>query len=421
VENGRGSEDLLDWRDKGLPNGRSLALDDLGAQGWNILAGDTGTPVAVLRDSALTHNLATMRGFCEEHGVLLAPHVKTHMSPQLMARQLAVGAWGLTVATPHQLAVLLEFGVRRVLVANQITDPGALSWLADRLHRDPELEVLWYVDSVAGVQLAAAAMAAVPDGTRLARLLLETGHADGRTGVRSRDAALAVARAVADAPRLELAGVAGFEGTIGHDRSPSTQQRIADFLAFLRDTFAALDDEGLLAAGERVATAGGSAFFDQVADTLAPLRDRGAVVVLRSGCYLTHDNGYYEQVSPDVEPGWRGEEFDAAIEVWGRVLSRPEPQVAFLNLGRRDVSFDLGLPVPLWTARAGRRGPANGLVVTGLADQHAWLAVPADHDLAVGDLVGVGVSHPCMTFDKWRLLMLVDDEYGVIGGLRTYF
>jgi D-serine dehydratase len=239
--------------------------------------------------------------------------------------------------------------------------------------------------------------------------------------VRSRDTALHVARAVADAARLELAGVAGFEGTVGHDRSPSTQQRVAVFLAFLRDTFIALDDEGLLAAGDRVVTAGGSAFFDQVTETLGPLRDRGGVVVLRSGCYLTHDNGYYEQVSPDVEPEWRGDAFESAIEVWGRVLSRPEPHVALLNLGRRDVSFDMGLPVPLWTARDGQRSPANGLAVTGLADQHAWLAVPGDHDLAVGDLVGVGVSHPCMTFDKWRLLMLVDDEYGVIGGVRTYF
>jgi D-serine dehydratase len=418
---GRDSGELLDWRDKGFPAGHSLALDDLGAQGWNILAGDTSTPVAVLRDAALTSNLATMRGFCEEHEVVLAPHVKTHMSPQLMARQLAAGAWALTVAMPHQLAVLLEFGVRRVLVANEITDPAALSWLAERLHRDPELDVLWYVDSVAGVEMAAAAMAAVSDGTRVARLLLETGHADGRTGVRTPDAALQVAQAVADAPWLELAGVAGFEGTIGHDRSMATRDGVGAFLAFLRDTFIALDDEGLLTAGERVVSAGGSAFFDQVTETLTPLRDRGGVVVLRSGCYLTHDNGYYEQVSPDVEPDWRGDRFDAAIEVWGRVLSRPEPHVALLNLGRRDVSFDMGMPVPLWTARAGHRAPANGLVVTGLADQHAWLAVPVDHDLAVGDLVGVGVSHPCMTFDKWRLLMLVDDNYSVIGGLRTYF
>jgi D-serine dehydratase len=421
VDRGRVPEGDLGWRDKGLPPGCTVALADLGRQGWNLLAGDTGTPVAVLRDSALTRNLATMRGFCEEHGVALAPHAKTHMSPQLVARQLAAGAWGLTAAVPHQVAALLEFGVRRVLVANEVTDPGALSWLARRLHDDPDLDILWYVDSVAGVHLAAEAMTALPDGARPASQLLEVGHADGRTGVRSPGAALEVARAVAESPRLSLAGVAAYEGTIAHDRSPETRRRVAEFLAFVHDTFVALDDADLLVAGERVVTAGGSVFFDQVTEALTPLRDRGAVVVLRSGCYLTHDNGYYEQVSPDVDPEWRRDEFDAAIEVWGRVLSRPEPALALLNLGRRDVSFDMGLPKPLWTARDGLRSPAGGLSVTALGDQHAWLEVPPGCDLAVGDLVGLGVSHPCTTFDKWRLLMLVDDDYDVVGGLRTYF
>jgi Predicted amino acid aldolase or racemase len=122
VDSGRIPGDILDWRDKGLPPGCSVELADLGLQGWNVLAGDTSTPVAVLREAALTSNLATMRGFCEEHGVALAPHAKTHMSPQLVARQLAAGAWGLTAALPHQVAALLEFGVWRVLVANEITD-----------------------------------------------------------------------------------------------------------------------------------------------------------------------------------------------------------------------------------------------------------------------------------------------------------
>jgi D-serine dehydratase len=421
VNSGRVPGDVLDWRDKGLPPGRAVSLADLGNQGWNILAGDTGTPVAVLRDSALTSNLATMRGFCEDYGVALAPHAKTHMSPQLVARQLAAGAWGFCAAAPHQVAVLLELGVRRVLVANEITDRGGLAWLAGRLHEDTDLDVLWYVDSVAGVRLAAEAMTALPSASRTARLLLEVGHTDGRTGVRSRDEALEVARAVAQSPQLELAGVAGYEGTIGHDRSPATRQRVATFLAFLRHTYTDLDDADLLAEGERVVTAGGSVYFDQVTEALTPLRDRGAVVMLRSGCYLTHDNGFYEQVSPDVDPQWGRDEFDASIEVWGRVLSRPEPALALLNLGRRDVSFDLGLPTPLWTARDGQRSPANGLSVTALGDQHAWLAVPAGHGLAIGDLVGLGVSHPCMTFDKWRLLMLVNDDYDVVGGLRTYF
>ena len=400
---------------KGLPQGCAVAFEAIGDQGWNVLAGDTSTPVAVLRDSALVANLATMRGFCATHDVELAPHAKTHMSPQLCDRQLAAGAWGLTVAVPHQVEVLLRFGVRRVLVANEITDPAALRWLAGVLREEPELEILWYVDSVAGVRLVHNAFGGTPP-----RLLLEVGHPAGRTGVRTRDEAVAVAAAVADAG-WQLAGVAGYEGTIGHDRSPETRERVAAFLAFLRDTYVELDDRGLLAVGPRVVTAGGSVHFDAVAEALAPLRARGAVVVLRSGCYLTHDHGVYERVSPTVEAAWPGDPLVGALEVWSRVLSRPEPQLALLNLGRRDVGFDLGLPVPLRTARDGRLRPVDGCEVTALGDQHAWLRVPDAHDLAVGDLVGVGVSHPCTTFDKWPLLMLVDDAYDVVGGVRTYF
>jgi D-serine dehydratase len=401
---------------KGLPLGSTVSVDAIGEQGWNVLAGDTSTPVAVLRDSALTANLASMRAFCAEHDVELAPHAKTHMSPQLCDRQLAAGAWGLTVAVPHQVQVVLGFGARRLLVANEITDQAALRWLAGVLRDDPGLEIVWYVDSATGVRLAADAFGSGP----APRLLLEVGHPAGRTGVRTGAQALAVGGAVAEAG-WALAGVAGYEGTIGHDRSPETRARVSSFLSFFRDTYVALDERGLLVDGPRIVTAGGSVHFDLVAEGLAPLRTRGAVVVLRSGCYLTHDHGVYQRVSPTTQPGWAGEPLVGALEVWGRVLSRPEPQLALLNLGRRDVGFDLGLPVPIGTARDGRLRPFAGAEVSALGDQHAWLRLPAGHDLAVGDLVGVGVSHPCTTFDKWQLLLAVDDAYDVLGAVRTCF
>ena len=394
----------LDWRTKGLPPG-AAAMDvaDLATLGWNVLAGDTGSPVAVLLESALTRNLATMRAFCAEHDVSIAPHAKTHMSPELVDRQRRAGAWGLSAAVPHQVAALVQWGVRRVLIANQVTDPGALRWLAQLLRDDPTLEVFWYVDSRRGVELAESACAAA-GGDRPATLLLEVGHRDGRTGARTLSAALEVAAAVDASAHLSLVGVAGYEGTIGRDRSPATRSAVTEFLDLIGEVYVAVDDAGVLAGGQRIVTAGGSVFFDLVALALAPLRARGAIVVLRSGCYLTHDDGFYEQVSPDLASDWSGDEFAAAIEVWGRVLSRPEPGLALLNLGRR-----------------GALRAATGMTVTALGDQHAWLSVPADDGLDVGDLVGVGVSHPCTTFDKWPLLMLVDDARTVVGGVRTFF
>jgi D-serine dehydratase len=412
---------------KGLPAGSivdlSADLSWIARRGWNVLAGDTGTPVAVLHQDALTRNLAVMAGFCRRHDVGIAPHAKTTMSPELVARQLAAGAWGMTAAVPHQVAALRAWGVDRILLANEVADPAALRWLAGQVGPGAASELLWYVDSVAGVRLADEALAGAGAGGRQ-RVLLELGHAAGRSGARTAGAARAVARAVQESHRLELAGVAGYEGTIGTDRGPATRAAVTGFLATIGATYADLHAGGLLAAtGPRYVSAGGSLFFDLVATAFAPLRQLGAQVLLRGGSYVAHDHGLYQQASPDTEPDWELAGFAAALEIWGRVVSRPEPELALLDVGRRDVSFDAGLPIPLHLVHrgTGTAVPAAGLAVTALSDQHAFLRLPAAADLAVGDLVGLGVSHPCTTFDKWPLLLLVDDRYGVVGGVRTFF
>lgn len=419
-----GNEDLLPgWACKGLPPGCREDPARLGSLGWNVLAGDTGMPVAILRTSALAANQQTMAEFCRRHRVSLAPHAKTTMSPELTAMQREAGAWALTAATPQQIAALAEFGAPRILLANELTDPGALRWLAGLLAAPGAPQVIWYADSLAGVRLAEEALPAAPPGQR-PLILAEVGHRSGRTGARTLADALTVARAVHRSGRLDLLGVAGYEGTIGHVRDAGSEAAVTEFLALMREVFTALHDGGLLAPGrEPVITAGGSVYFDLVTAAFAPLRERGARIVLRSGCYLTHDHGIYASASPDRSPGWDLGAFQPAIEIWGRVLSRPEPGLALAGFGRRDVSFDAGLPVPLWTCQRGslRPDPAAGLTITGLSDQHAFVRLPTGHPLGPGDLLGAGISHPCTTFDRWRLLLLTDDSYRVTGAARTFF
>jgi D-serine dehydratase len=417
--------ELLDWRHKGLPVGTRLRSDQVGEQGWSLTAGDTGTPVAVLREGTVRHNAQAMQAFCADHGVELAPHAKTTMSPELIELQLAAGAWGLTVAVPHQAAVLLELGVPRILVANEIADPAALSRLAVRA-ASCGTELLIYVDSSDGVRLAEQAL---ENAATLLPVLIEVGHPGGRTGVRTIEQARAVAAAVAASSRLRLAGVAGYEGTVGADRDPGTLAAVDAFLDLVALTYRELDRAGLLVEGERVVSAGGSVFFDRVVERLGPLRAGGATVVLRSGCYLSHDDGFYSRVTPGSAAGWGGAALRPALEVWARVVSRPERDLLLLNAGRRDLSHDLGLPVARWRVLDGVRVPARGLRVTGLADQHAFVAIDRrrsdagrrDDGPAVGDLIGLGVSHPCTTFDKWRVLMVVDGDDRVTGAVRTLF
>ena len=383
-------------------------------------------PLLTLRESALTHNIDAMAAYCQAAGVGLAPHGKTTMAPQLAARQLAAGAWGITVATVGQLQTYRTFGVSRLLLANELVDPAGMSWLAGQLNADPDLEVLCYVDSIDGVayldrHLRQHAL------ERPLPVLVELGHARGRTGARTHGEALEVAAAAARSSTLDLAGVARYEGGLGHRADTATVERVAAYCRALRALTDDLQEAGLI--GDRpVLTAGGSAFFDVVVAELTAA-GRPAVqprVILRSGCYITHDHGFYAGISPAVRGVAGALTLRPALELWAPVLSRPEPGLALLGAGRRDVSFDAGLPVPLRVrAREHVTGRAAedvaAMKVTALNDQHAYLNVPDDSGLRPGDLVCLGISHPCTTFDKWRVIPVVDDAEHVTDVIHTFF
>jgi D-serine deaminase-like pyridoxal phosphate-dependent protein len=176
---------------------------------------------------------------------------------------------------------------------------------------------------------------------------------------------------------------------------------------------------GLVDPTSLVLSAGGSAYFDRVAERLVrSIAGRTATVVLRSGCYVTHDHGAYSAMAPIVD-----RPLLPALELIATVLSTPEPGTAIVNFGRRDAPFDAGLPIPLWVRSARRvTNAADSMWVDRLNDQHAWMRMPdGAAPVAVGDTVGFGISHPCTAFDKWRRVPLVDDEYAIIDVLTTRF
>ncbi|MCZ8149641.1 MAG: alanine racemase, partial [Roseomonas sp.] len=339
----------LDGTVKGVKPGAALRLDQVAAQGW--LLPDMPLPLAVLRVDIMRRNAAWMADFARRNGLSLCPHGKTTMAPQLWNLQLAEGAWGITVATTHQLQVARRFGIPRVIWANQPIGRIAVDAAFDAL-RDPGFDLFVLADSLAVVEgLAAGAARAQLD--RPLKVLLEVGAKGGRTGARSTEAALDVARAIAAAPGLALAGVEAFEGLLAETAQVDT------FLGMLVATARACAAEGLFGAEEILLTAGGTAFFDRIGPRLAEAGDLGRPVrrVLRSGCYLTHDSMGYEQayrrmrkesLGLDYPPG----DLRAAMEVWAHVQSVPEQGRAIITCGKRDISFDTGWPVPLRLLRA---------------------------------------------------------------------
>jgi D-serine deaminase-like pyridoxal phosphate-dependent protein len=410
------ADERLDWKFKGLPAawwGHTVAeicarTPDLFADD-GIIAGSAGGgavgPVCVLHAEALTHNLQTMARWCGDHGVGLAPHGKTHMAPQLLARQLGAGACGVTVATVSQVRVFRAFGVRDVILANELVDPAGLRWLAAELDADPEFRLTCWADSVRGVELMTSALSAA-GARRPVDVCVEVGMPDGRTGCRDVGTVDEVARAVAASSRLRLVGVAGYEAALGHDLTPGAVTNVESYLAAVRASV--LRIAPLVETDSVMATAGGSTYFDLVADALVSGWPAGLTVnpILRSGCYLTHDDGLYGRTSP-LREGLR-----PALSVWAQVMSRPQPGLALLTMGRRDVSFDQDLPTPY--ALPGSR-------VAKLNDQHAYLRLGDGDNVEVGDWLEFGISHPCTVFDKWPMIPVVDNAGRVVDLIRTFF
>jgi D-serine deaminase-like pyridoxal phosphate-dependent protein len=415
------ANEVIDWRFKGLPAswwGRTQAqicrqaphlFDARGIAG--SAGGGAVSPVCVLRSTALAHNLVTMARWCRRNGVELAPHGKTHMSPQLLARQLGAGASAVTVATISQVRTFRAFGVRQVVLANELVDEAGLRWLAAELDADPNFHLMCWVDSTAGVAIMSSVLTAA-GARRPVDVCVEIGMAGGRTGCRGSADVDEVARAAAASPRLRLVGVAGYEAALGHDVTADALARVTDYLAELRAAVVRL--AALFETDRVIATAGGSTYFDAVADVLTGDWPDGLGVrtIVRSGCYLTHDDGLYGRTSPlgRSAPG----RLLPALQVWAQVLSRPEPDLALLTMGRRDVSFDQDLPVPLSLPDS---------TVTRLNDQHAYLRLgPADQSrVEVGTWLGFGISHPCTVFDKWQAIPVLDHDDRVVDLVRTFF
>jgi D-serine deaminase-like pyridoxal phosphate-dependent protein len=412
----------IDDRDTSMPAGVDATIGEVPGLGWSAFD-DLVPPILLLRDGAIAHNLRLMADYCSAAGVSLAPHGKTSMAPQLWARQVDAGAWGIAAATPGQARVMRRTGVPRILLANELVDRAAISWVAREL-ADPGFWFACWVDSMDGVERLRASLAAA-GAPRPLPVLVEVGHPGGRSGARMDHEVLAVAASARAAPELRLVGVAAYEGTVADRRDAESLDEVDRYLRGCRRAAEMILDRGLLdEADEAIVTAGGSSFFDRVVDVLAGEwgREPPVRVVLRAGCYVTHDHGLYARLSPFASREDADRRFRPAFEGWGSVLSRPEPGLAIVGIGKRDVPADVDPPIPL-LARGdqGPSRPLQGASVRRLMDQHAICEGPPGVLPAVGELMGFGISHPCTTFDRRRLIPVVDDDDRVVEVVATFF
>ncbi|MBW4047405.1 MAG: amino acid deaminase [Proteobacteria bacterium] len=407
---------------KGYPHASpALRRSEIGMQGWDVLAGNLPLPLAVIKQRELDHNIRWMQRYCAENAIALAPHGKTTMSPQLFQRQLAGGAWGITVATVQQLQVAIAAGALHVLIANEVITSIDLRAIVQLERENPNLQILFLIDSTEQIDLIEAV-----DEDHPFDVLLEIGYAGGRTGCRTEEAAMALARQARSSSCVRLVGIECYEGLgatgeDGHDRAFAH-----DLMRVVSDVAVLADRENLFDSTTVILSAGGSGIFDLVVPALRQRLSRPVTGILRSGCYVTHDQGHYKRLVSAVDRRLgctEGHGLKAAMEVWATVQSIPEPDLAILAVGKRDISFDMGWPLPLATYARGkalRVEAPKGWQVSGMNDQHAYLRGDM-RSLAVGDRIVLGLSHPCTTFDKWRWMPIVDDDYRVVDAIVTFF
>jgi len=398
----------IEISNKGFPlNSYGKTVEQFLASKPNIFSSGFQFPIMVLKDNALKHNIDRMARFCKSVGAELAPHVKTTMSPQIAQMQVVAGAFALTIANFWQAEIFRSFGFKKLIIANEVLDPSAIAAISE-LNGKQAAEIIFYVDSLAGLEIVKKHTS--KDGIQ--NLFIEIGTDNGRGGVRDLDLVTTIAKNISEDPRLKLRGVTGFEGAVPNAARTSAGEDSVN--KFCQKIVAAANNAfPYKSESEFIISAGGSAYFEIVASELNKF-DKPKILLLRSGGYVTHDSRYYEEIYPFRDSD---DLLLPAIEVWAQVISAPEKDFGVLNLGKRDVGCDLHNPIPV--ARYSDKLSKFSGEIEKLNDQHGFMR--SQEEFAVSELIGLGISHPCTTFDKWRLIPLVNDNYDVVDCIHTFF
>ena len=402
------STTVIEDKFKGFPiDSYGKTLEQFLATNPNLFTANFQFPIMVLKEAAIKNNIAQMMSFCNSVDAQLAPHVKTTMSPQLAQMQVAAGARALTVANFWQGRIFLKHGFKNLIIANEVLDPTAIAEIA-KINKQKQAEIIFYVDSILALEIIQKHTPS--EGEQ--NLFIEIGTENGRGGVRELSLVEQLAQRIKADQRLNLIGVTGFEGAVPDAaRGRRGEKKISKFcqkiVAAAELAYPYKSDQPF------VISAGGSAYFDIVARELNKF-EKPRRLLLRSGGYITHDHKYYEEIYPFA---LSDRSFQPAIEVWAQVISKPEKDFGVLNLGKRDIGNDLHNPIPIKSYDG--QVKSFSAVIEKLNDQHGYLRGKQEFSLA--QLIGLGISHPCTTFDKWGLIPLVNDDYDLIDCLQTFF
>ena len=403
----------------------SGCLTDLNNKGWDLLAEEVSFPIAVIKEKQLLNNAKWMQEFSDRASVKLAPHGKTSMAPELFKMQLEQGCWGMSLATVPQVVNTYEHGVNRIILANQLVGTYHMKLIADLL-LTTDIEFYCFVDSIENIH----ALGKYFSGLNVSlNILIEIGVLQGRCGWRDTQNIDPLLDAIEQYPHLHLCGISFYEGVIhGNDAA----EKIVTFINSICTMVGRLYSENRFDIKDIIVTGAGSAWYDIVSRELSSNKDTlgiSYIPIIRPGCYLIHDKGIYQAAQNEIISRSQlacdiSGELISNLELWAYVHSVPEPGLAVIGLGKRDVAFDAGLPIPEYLYRPGNKKPQaieGGSEVINIMDQHCMMTFGSKTSLQPGDIVIFATSHPCLTMDKWRRIGLIDSNFVVKKTIETFF
>jgi len=300
--------------------------ETLGATAGSLL----GQPVSALDTPALLvdldvveANIARIAGECRKNGISWRPHIKGNKTIEIVHKELAAGAIGVTCAKLGEAEVMAGAGVHSILIANEIVGAPKVARLVALQDR---AEVMVGVDSVANcAPIAAAAHRA----GKVVPVVIEVNVGMNRAGVAPGAPVVALADAIAKMPGVRLIGLMTWESHVVTIADPAEKARM------VRDAIALLtaSAEACRQAGHRidVVSCGGSGSFPYC--TAQP-----GVTEVEAGGAIFSDTHYRTDYHLDFPPG---------LLLLASVTSRPTPHRIILDAGKKSMSSDAAVPAPL--------------------------------------------------------------------------
>ncbi|REK19433.1 MAG: DSD1 family PLP-dependent enzyme [Planctomycetota bacterium] len=333
------------------------------------------TPALLLDLPACERNLAKMAEFFRERPAQLRPHFKNHKCATLARRQVAAGAIGMTCAKLSEAAILVDEGFDNLLVANQVVGPAKTARLAHLATRARMTVAVDHIDQIEAISQAASAAGSV------VHLLIEVDIGMGRCGVLPGEPALELARRIAPLPGVAFAGLQAYEGHLVNvlDRDERRERARAAMQQ-------AVDTRRLIeAAGIPVECISGcsSATYDATGTM-------EGVDEVQAGTYATMDCQYVKLAA----------EFENALALQVRVISRPTPEKAVLDIGVKGAGGEFGPPKV--------RDYPEAEIKSLLSEEHA-VVLKGTPDWKIGQLVHLIPSHACTTCNLHREFVVHQD------------